>query len=187
MTRSPKPKKCKLKGCGQIFTPSRPMQCVCSPDCARELARQKREQEERKETRAKLKSLEGLPVLKARAQAAINGYVRARDAGKGCISCGRPLLALGVGGGFDAGHLRSIGSAAHLRFDLRNINGQCKHCNNYLAGNPHGYRAGYIERFGSEALAELEADNEARHHTKTDLIQIAADYRRMTREVLKND
>src|SRR4051812_20738631 len=61
---------------------------------------------------------------------AMHAFVRARDEGKQCASCDKILIKLGrPGGDYDAGHFRSVGSAAHLRFDERNIWGQCKHCN----------------------------------------------------------
>lgn len=188
-TKGHKPKSIKQKRCKQCktsFTPRSALQVVCGPLCGEQYAKASRLKKERKETRTRLKELETLPVLKKRAQQAINAYVRARDAGKKCISCESLLtLGTGVGGDYDAGHFRSVGSAAHLRYDLRNINGQCKYCNNFLAGNPHGYRLGYIARFGADALAELESDNEPRHYTRQDLIDLTATMRRMTRELKK--
>ena len=57
---------------------------------------------------------------------AVNKYIRLRDVGKECISCGTPLVAEQLGGGFDVGHYRSRGAAPHLRFYTLNIHGQCK-------------------------------------------------------------
>ena len=170
------------------------MQSVCSIECAAEEARAKREakaakaaREDRRETREKLAAMRTRPQLTAAAQTAFNLWVRTRDRGNLCISCGEPLQGPAVGGGYDCGHFRSVGSAAHLRFDERNAHGQCKHCNNYLAGNPHGYRLGLIARIGQAEVEALEADQEPRHYSRDDLIELAKRYRKMARELAKRD
>ena len=117
------------------------------------------------------------------AQAAFNRYIRLRDAGKPCICCGRPLEGGAIGGGFDAGHYRSVGSAPHLRFDERNVHGQTKQCNRYGAGRAVDYRIGLIARIGREAVEELEADQKPRKHTIEDLIEIRNTYRAKAKEI----
>lgn len=182
MTKQPKPKKCKAKNCGQLFAPARPMQCACSIACACDMARAKREQAERKVVREKLKALDGLPVLKRRAQAAFNGFIRARDAGKPCICCG----AWPHPGGTDAGHYRSVGSAPHLRFVESNVHAQAKQCNKWGAGRAVDYRIGLIGRIGLAAVEEIEADNTPRHYSREQLIDLAKNYKEKTRELLKS-
>src|SRR3546814_4920656 len=70
-----------------------------------------------------------------KAQIAFNKFIRLRDARKPCICCGKPLTdgAL-TGGGYDAGHYRSTGSAPHLRFIEDNCHAQRKQCNQWGAG-----------------------------------------------------
>lgn len=111
------------------------------------------------------------------AQAAFNAFIRARDADQPCISSGRPLQQEAAGGGFDAGHYRSIGSAPHLRFHEDNVHGQTKQDNRYLAGNAVDYRFGLIARIGLEAVEALEADNSYRKWSIDDLKAIKALYR----------
>lgn len=186
-----KQKRC--KNCRQPFTPDRPLQSVCSPLCARQLAEKKREalvskqkKEERKADREKREQLKTRSDYIKEAQNAVNAYVRERDKEKGCISCGTSLLVDSVGGCFDAGHYRSRGAAAHLRFDAdRNIHGQCKRCNRYLSGNVQDYRVGLIERIGIDAVVSLEADNEPRHWTKEQLIEIRDNYRAKLKALIK--
>lgn len=182
MTRNPqKPKTCKV--CRTNFEPRLPMATVCSPMCALSLARSKRAKAEkvaqvkdRRETKAKLDAIRTKPQLVALAQKAFNSYVRARDAGKPCISCGTPLADTGIGGAFDCGHYRSVGSAVHMRFVEDNAQGQCKHCNRHLAGNHVAYRAGLKDRIGERQLDLLERDQTLRKYTKEGLIEIARHY-----------
>ena len=110
------------------------------------------------------------------AQVAFNSFIRARDADKPCISCGKPLQAATVGGGFDCGHYRSVGSAVHMRFVEDNAHGQCKYCNRHLAGNHVAYRAGLIERVGLRSVELIESDQTLRKYAKEGLIEIARHY-----------
>ena len=180
----------KCKACSEIFIPARPLQRVCSASCALKHARaltekkQAKEQaQERKATREKLQALQTKPQLLKKAQTAFNAFIRARDSGKPCISCGRPLGT--EPNTYDAGHLRSVGSAPHLRFLETNVHGQCKKCNMYLGGNVIEYRRRLIERIGLNEVEKLEADSEPRKYTRDDLIELAKTYRDKARKLLK--
>lgn len=179
-------KPCKV--CQTPFTPTRPLQRVCGPTCALQRARDvaekkqaKQEAQERKETRQKLQALQTKPQLVKKAQTAFNAFIRARDAGKPCISCGRPLGT--EPNTYDCGHYRSVGSAPHMRFVEDNAHGQCKRCNNYLAGNHVEYRKGLIERVGARAVELIEADSTLRKYTHEGLIEIARYYREQARKL----
>ena len=176
-------KKCKV--CSLPFTPVRPMQKVCSPACAMKHAREVVAKKERKETKAKLDAMQTKPQLVKKAQTAFNAYIRARDAGKTCISCDTPLT--GGANTFDAGHYRSVGSAPHMRFVEDNVHGQCKHCNNWLGGNHVEYRKRLLERIGERQLELLESDNVLRKYTTEGLIEIARHYNAEARRLLKDD
>lgn len=106
------------------------------------------------------------------AQAAINAYVRWRDKDKDCISCGKSLKSESLGGGYDAGHYRSRGSAPHMRFRLDNIFGQCKRCNRYLSGATDKMRVGIVWRYGQQFLDRIETDNESKQYSIEDLQRI---------------
>lgn len=183
-----KPAKCKVCACA--FTKTRPLQKVCTPACAMKLAREvaakkeaKAQAEDRKATREKLDAMRTKPQLVKLAQQAFNGFIRARDAGKPCICCGKPLG--GEPNSFDAGHYRSVGSAPHMRFVEDNVHGQNKHCNNYLAGNHVAYRQGLIARIGLARVEQIEADTTVRKYTHEGLIEIARHYRAETRKLQK--
>jgi hypothetical protein len=177
-------KSCRV--CKTLFSPARPLQKVCSPGCAlahsKALAEKKQakaQAQERKIVRAKLDAMQTKPQLVKKAQTAFNGFIRARDAGKPCISCGKPLGT--EPNSYDCGHYRSVGSAVHMRFVEDNCQGQCKHCNRHLAGNHVAYRMGLIARIGQRAVELIEADNTLRKYTREGLIEIACYYREKTR------
>lgn len=186
-----KPAKC--KACGDTYQRLRPLQKVCSPLCAlkvaSEQAQKKAEREAqsvRKESRQKLDAMRTKPQLTKLAQAAFNSFIRARDAGKPCISCGNHLPAEMVGGAFDCGHYRSVGSAPHMRFVESNAHGQCKHCNRHLAGNHVEYRKGLIERVGMQEVERLESDTVTRKYTHEGLVELARHYRAEAKRITGN-
>jgi hypothetical protein len=130
--------------------------------------------DDRKATKLKLDALRTLPELKALAQAAFNKFIRARDSGKPCISCGKPDT--NGANSTDAGHYRSVGGAPHLRFVEDNCHAQCKHCNRHLAGNHVAYRQGLLERIGLDRVEQIEADQTLRKYSKKELTDMAKHY-----------
>lgn len=184
----PKSKTAKCKVCEGTYQRLRPMQKVCSPVCAlthtRELVKKKAEREakaERKADKAKLDAMRTKPQLTKLAQQAFNAFIRARDAGKPCISCGTTLS--NEPNTYDAGHYRSVGSAPHMRFVEDNCHGQCKHCNNYLAGNHVEYRKGLVARIGLRNVELIEADTILRKYSHEGLIEIARHYNAEARRI----
>jgi hypothetical protein len=165
-------------------------QKVCGPVCALDVARAKREQEEtRKRSESRKRDRETRDRLKTRsewikdAQREFNRYIRLRDAGKPCICCGLPLGSGEVGGDYDCGHYRSVGSAPHLRFDERNAHAQRKRCNRYGAGRAVDYRLGLIARLGAATVEAIEADQSLRRYSIEDLKEIIRTYRAKCKEL----
>jgi len=171
-----KQKKC--RHCKTLFTPILTMQVVCGIECAKVIAKSKREKVERANDRQKREQSKTRSQWMKEAQAAFNAYIRARDAGKPCICCGLPLESGDIGGKFDCGHYRSVGSAPHLRFDERNAHGQRKQCNRWGAGRAVDYRIGLVARIGLEAVEALESDNSTKKWTREELIAIRDEYRK---------
>lgn len=180
--------------CEIKFTPLRQIQKVCSAPCAikhatalRDKARAKAEKiaerEDRKVIRFRKEALKTRSDYLKEAQTVFNAYIRERDKHQPCICCGMPLNQDAVGGGYDCGHYRSVGSAPHLRFTETNANGQTKKCNRYGAGRAVDYRIGLIKRIGLEAVESLEADNEPRKWTIEDLKQIKETYKAKLKEL----
>jgi hypothetical protein len=134
----------------------------------------KEAQEDRKKTREKLDAMRTKPQLVKIAQVSFNKYIRERDLLKPCISCGKPPST--ESNQTDAGHFRSVGSAPHMRFVEDNVHGQCKHCNQYLAGAVLEYRKGLIERIGLARVEQIESDQTVRKYTREGLQEIARHY-----------
>lgn len=183
--------KCKI--CRQPFLRRNISHKVCSPDCAIIFAQQEKEKNLLKKARIeRKKDKEKKIALKTRsdwvkdAQVAFNSWVRARDAGKPCICCGLDLGFYEVGGAFDAGHYRSVGSAPHLRFNEDNVHGQRKQCNRYGAGRAIDYRIGLIKRIGVERVEALESNNDSFKPTIEDLKEIIKKYKEKKNELLKS-
>lgn len=180
-----KPRKC--KHCREPYTPSKPMQTACSIPCALALAQKAKEKaqavkvkEERKADRERKEKLKTLADYKREAQSAVNAFVRQRDLGKPCISCGRHHK-----GEIHAGHYLSRGAHPELALDPRNIHSQCAPCNTYLSGNQINYRKGLIAREGIELVEWLEGPHEPKKWTREELTEIRDHYRKALRELKK--
>lgn len=185
-----KPRKCRV--CKTDFQPVRCLQTVCSPECAIKQAQATRGKaeriaaiEDRKIIRAKKEKLKTARDWTKEAQIAFNAYIRERDKERLCICCDQPLQSGDVGGQFDCGHYRSVGSAPHLRFDPRNAHAQRKQCNRWGAGRAVDYRLGLIRRIGLAAVEALEADQEPRKYTIDELKAIKATYTAKLKELKK--
>jgi len=157
----------KCKVCKALYVKTRPLQVVCSAPCALTLAREnvKKSKElvakaEKKVIKAKLEGMKTRSQWVKECQVQINKYVRLRDIkrGLGCVSCGAPYRE-SYGGAFDAGHLRSVGSAPHLRFLTTQISLQCHKCNRWGGGRAFEFRAEMVRRNGQEWMDRLEAMN----------------------------
>jgi hypothetical protein len=179
------------KACKVKFAPVKPMQSVCSIQCASAMVAKKKasqeakkQQDERKADKAKRERLKTRSDWMKDAQREFNRYIRLRDAGRLCISCESELAReVVIGGGYDCGHFRSVGSAPHLRFDPRNAAGQCKKCNRYGAGRVVEFRKGLIDRHGVAFVDELEADQTPRKYTIEDLKQIIVEFRKKAKAI----
>jgi hypothetical protein len=188
-------KKYKCKVCRELFERRNSMQIACSPKCAMDYAASislraaaKREQEERAKTRVQLIALKPRKWWLAKAKKALHEYIRTRDEGKTCISCDTVLLRAGrLGGDYDAGHFRAVGSAKHLEFVENNIHGQCKRCNDFLKGNRDGYEIGLQRRFNAEYVEALKNDDAPRHLTIQDFQEIERKYKALTKQLLAEE
>lgn len=193
-----RPKKC--PECGDKFVPYRQMQPCCrKAECEisfairhiaatqkrRRMSDEKAQIADRKTVKLKLDQLKTARDWTKEAQIAFNAYIRERDKEQLCICCNQPLHAGSVGGKYDCGHYRSVGSAPHLRFDPRNAHAQRKQCNRWGAGRAVDYRLGLIARIGQEAVESLEADQEPRKYTIEELKAIKATYVAKLKELRK--
>lgn len=153
------PKLVTCRACRQKFTPERPRMIVCGPVCAEansaaDKAKQQRKaaKAERAATKAAIQAIEPLQYWLARAEKAFNAYIRKRDEGQGCISCGRKNADV-----YNAGHFVSVGANRSLRFNEDNVHLQCaRPCNKDKGGNIHEYRKALLIKIGADRLAALD-------------------------------
>ena len=137
----------RCRNCRARFEPYNSLQAVCSAFCGLQYAKPPKGQAEikkaqKRELRAFRAGNESLGSLTKKAQAAFNRYVRTRDEGKECISCGKPAGPVVYGGSRDASHYRSTGACPQLRFEPLNCHASCVRCNRDLSGNIVAYRRG---------------------------------------------
>lgn len=186
-------KKHKCKVCKTEYVKQRPMQVICGDiKCMAEIinrAKAKRQRADRVKTKEKLEAIATKPELTKLAQKAFNAYIRARDYGKDCISCGAKINwgDGSTGGVCDAGHYLSVGARINLRFNEDNCHAQCKRCNNQLSGNAVNYRIGLINKIGLEKVEALESDHTLKKYTHDDLREIAKHYKSLTKQLKGNN
>lgn len=178
---SGKPKKC--KECGESFVPNKPMQKVCSVACAithaKTAGEATRKRDQAKQVREARQKLKGRSEYAKEAQQAFNAWVRERDSGLPCISCGRFHQ-----GQWHAGHYRTVGSSPELRFEPLNCHRQCAPCNNHKSGDIVNYRINLVRKIGLEAVEWLEGSHEPKRYTIDDLKAIKAEYKAKLKELI---
>lgn len=186
ITKKPRPKKCKNPACGEKFVPTVSFQSWCKPDCAVVIARARQDKSRkalaevgRKELRAAKERLKPKGQYMREAQTAFNAWVRARDAARPCISCGRHHE-----GKYDAGHYRTVGSNPALRFEPLNCHKQCVPCNQHKSGDIVNYRMSLVLRIGQDKVDWLEGPHEPQRYTIDDLKAIKAEYRAKLKQLL---
>lgn len=162
--------------CSTEFQPYKTTQKVCSMDCAIELSAIKRKQEELKEwkkRKAQIKeSLKTVQEIAKDVQKTVNKYVRFRDIGLPCVSCGKPYKK-----NFQAGHFYNANNHWKIRYDLTNIHNQCITCNLHLSGNLNEYRKRIIKRISIEDLERLDRiAYEPANFSREDLYKIKAEF-----------
>lgn len=152
-----KAKKC--KACGETFTPARPFQSTCSAKCAIEHAKKLLEKSRKNKILKEKKSWRQSDKahMLQEAQKAFNSYIRARDKGNLCISCGRKVEK------GDASHFFNVGSFPSVRFNLWNVHLSCQSCNRFKGGNKTEYIERLIEKIGIDRFNRL---SELRHERK---------------------
>lgn len=176
--------------CRQPATGWTAVQAWCCVEHGAELAlrgkarKEKREAKESKTAHREAKErVKSTPTIRKEVQQAFNAWVRARDAGLPCVSCGRPDDGHHQR---HAGHYRSVGGHPALRFDPTNCHSQCATCNNHLSGNLVPYRAELIRRIGLAEVERLEGPQKPSKISRDELLAMKKRYAEMTRELLRD-
>ena len=95
--------------------------------------------------KAKLKTI---PQLLKVTQDVFNVYIRKRDNGLPCISCGNMNT-------LQAGHFVPVFNSSALRFHEWNVNGECCRCNAFDEFHVINYRKNLIDKIGPDAVKWL--------------------------------
>ena len=173
-----KTKKCKV--CKTEFQPFNTIEQWCSPECALILVKKKAEKKEvdkRKlfmsQTRKMREAIKPRAKWLAEAQTACNAYIRERDKGLPCISCGNTNDVK-----YCAGHYKTRGGHPELRFHPMNIHRQCDwNCNLNLSGNIAEYRPNLIDKIGLKNVEWLEGGHQSQNLTIGDIAEIKQYYK----------
>ena len=199
-------KKCENPDCRQWFVPEHDFQHGCCYECqcavamiklaekrkrdqlaanAKKREQNQQEKEERKALRIRKIALRTRSEWYDILQEEVNKYVRLRDAGKPCCTCGttNPNIK------YDAGHYRTRGSCPELRFELTNIHRQCSvNCNQHGSGKRLEYQQFLRETYGQEHLDWLDGPHPTLKEQYPDIDSIKSDiekFRRLNRELEK--
>lgn len=169
----------RCRNCKEKFEPKTFLQKYCTKEeCLRVFVEKTKEQQWKKtKAKAKLDLMTLSDYLKL-AQQVFNKFIRLRDKGNVCISCQKKPLKE------NAGHFYNANNHYNVRFDERNVNLQCEHCNTYLSGSLIEYQRNLIHKIGIESYHELEADaRKTRKFTKDELKEIMAIYKKKCKEL----
>lgn len=113
-------------------------------------------------------------------QTLFNRFIRLRDAGIPCISCGHPDDGSRQR---HASHYKSVGGNPELRFNEDNCHSSCSICNNYLSGNLVPYRAALIKKIGIEKVEWLESKHEPLKLTIDEIKELKKVYQEKCKEL----
>lgn len=168
------------KCCKKPFKPYNPLQQVCNIACAIELNKTKEKKQEAVEWKLKRKKivekLKTLSDYEKEAKTVFQKWIRMRDSGLCCISCGTTQSSV-----WDASHYFSAGQYSGLIFSELNVHLACGKCNRFLHGNLIGYRLGLINRYGIlyvQTLEDLAIQKRNYKYTKQELIDIKTKYQK---------
>ncbi|HEX8595393.1 MAG TPA: recombination protein NinG [Pseudomonas sp.] len=178
-------KTCANAACGSQFVPAQLGQKVCGWTCGlaiapanQDRARKAIDQRERRDIKVRKEKLKSRAEHLKDTQRAFNAWIRERDIGLPCVSCGRHH-----NGQWQAGHFKSVGGHPELRFEPLNVWRQCAPCNTHKSGDLLNYRVELIKRIGVEKVEWLEGPHEPKRYTIEELKAMTASYRAMTREL----
>lgn len=115
------------------------------------------------------------PQLRIKAGKKFRAFIRKRDQGQPCISCGSWKT-------FDASHYYSAGFNPEVEFNEDNCHLACASCNRFKGGNLHPYRVSLIHKIGIERVQLLETivatfKKCSYKHDRINLIQIIEKYK----------
>ncbi len=151
-----KEKLCAYSGCDNLFTPnSRDHKC-CHYTCATAYAKEVKAERKRKDqnkSKAELRNTDKVLISKD-VQKIANRIGKLKEMIKGnldCCTCG------GRSPQMDGGHWLPTSTYSPIRYNVCQINPQCKSCNRFNGGMPKEYREYMIEKVGLEKVLWFES------------------------------
>lgn len=148
---------------------------------AREKSEKVRERKARSESRQRKLDVKPIGYWMKKAQASFNAYIRARDAGLPCISCGHPDDGSRQR---HASHYRSVGGNPSERFNELNVWASCSICNSHLSGNLTAFRVALVGKVGIEVVEALEGQHEPKRYRREDYQAIEVEYKAKLKELI---
>lgn len=166
---NPKKKKCKgnyrvsIQGCGNLVYKRTYGLCqscyakwLLETDDGREklkyaTLKATKERVELENAEKEIKERKKISYLLTNVKNIVHKYIRLRDKGRSCISCGTEWRE-----DFQAGHFYKSELYSSLRFNEDNIHGQCPKCNIYDEGNLNKYDLNLPKRIGKSKYHKLK-------------------------------
>lgn len=145
-----------------------------------EIEEEKVAKAERKRLKQRKEELRPLKWYEDKAQAVFNKFIRLRDKGLPCISCGKPDNGQHQR---HASHYRSRGGCSFLRFDENNCHASCMQCNSHMSGNIINYTPALIEKVGIDEFNRIEAAPKSRKWTREELQEVEGKYKAKCKEL----
>lgn len=150
----------------------------CSIECLYQHAKSARLAKEKRELKKKKRELKTLNELKDESQKAFNAFIRERDKGLSCISCGKPDHGVR-----HASHYRSVGGCSYLRYDESNVHASCDQCNTHKSGNISEYTPRLIEKIGIDEYERITNSPKSRRYSRDELIEIKKKYQKKKKDL----
>jgi hypothetical protein len=171
-----KSKKCRY--CQTEYTPFNSLQkCCTNYECIKQAVKDAELKTwNKKKTKLKKDLMTTSDWLKI-AQQTFNKFIRERDKGQLCISCGQY-----INGVKHASHYFSSGGHSNVRFNENNVHVSCYKCNVELSGNLLNYQIAIRDKIGGEELIKL---HELAHVTKKWTIEELQEINTVYKEKLK--
>jgi len=172
-----KTRKCRY--CKEPFTPITTLQKNCfEPNCVSDWineTKQKTWTKKKAKLKAELMTVQDYVKI---AQQVFNKFIRLRDAGNVCISCGK-----NINGVKHASHFLSAGGHSNVRFNEDNVWTSCYKCNVMLSGNQLEYRKRLINKIGIERIEWLEQNgSKEKKYTVDELKEIINTYKKKIKQ-----
>ena len=128
-----------------------------------------------------MKKQKSLAKLKADCQLVFNQYIRLRDKGKPCISCGQFKT-------LQAGHYFPIQGFDGLRYDEDNVSGECEYDNCFNEAHLISYGINLKNRIGEERYNALliRADDYKKvgyRWSRSEIIELTDYYKQKIKEL----